>query len=153
MIILPHSTSTTTPSSSASATATAQPITTPMDEGKLIGHAGIWMAHTAPELVFMIDTAYWNKGYMTEVLETLIPIFWQKGLRVVHADVDPANKASLRVLRKMGFEQVGENVAESDMGRFKTLRMEVVNPEVKEREEGEGGSGEEEEEEEEDDDE
>ena len=146
MIVLPHSASTTTTTASASATTPPHPVTTAVDEGKLIGHAGIWMPNTS-EIVFMIDNTYWNQGYMTEVLETLVPIFWQKGLRVVHADVEPENDASVWVLRKMGFSQVGENIIESQEGRSKTLRMELRNPEGEKREEREGGREEEEEEE------
>ena len=131
MIILPHSASTT----ATSASTTTQPVTTPVDEGKLIGHAGIWMPNTDNELVFMIDNTYWGQGYMTEVLETLVPIFWEKGLDVVHADVEPENEASLWVLRKVGFKQVGENIVESYKGRCESLRMELRNPEG---EEGEG---------------
>ena len=137
MIILPPSASTTT----ASASATTQPISTPVDEGKLIGHAGIWMPSWYNELVFMIDNTYWNQGYMSEVLETLIPIFWEKGLKVINADVEPKNEASLWVLRKMGFRQVGDNIIDSYNGRCQSLRMELTIPEEEEGKEGEGGGG------------
>ena len=152
MIILPHSASTTmTTTTSASATTHPHPVTTAVDEGKLIGHAGIWMRNNS-ELVFMIDNAYWNQGYMTEVLETLVPIYWQQGLKRVYADVDPYHEASLGLLRKIGFSQVGENIAESDGERLKTLRLELRNPDVEEGEEEEAEEEEEEEEDEEDDD-
>lgn len=140
VIILPPSAST------ANSNPAAEPITTPVDEGKLIGHAGIWQSHIE-ELVFMIDNSYWNQGYMTEVLETLIPIFWEHGLKMVCADVEPENGASLRLLRKMGFWQVGGNIIElAYKGRFETMRMVLRNPDAESEGEGKG------EEEEEDDD-
>ena len=125
MIILPPSASATTTSASAG----KNPITTPVDEGKLIGHAGIWTPTSDNELVFMIDNAYWNQGYMTEVLETLVPIFWEKGLWAVHADVEPKNEASVWLLRKMGFQQVGQNTVECYEGICDSMRMELRNPE------------------------
>lgn len=135
VIILPPSASTTSP------TPATDPIMTPVDEGKLIGHAGIWQSHIE-ELVFMIDNSYWNQGYMTEVLETLIPIFWEHGLKMVCADVEPENGASLRLLRKMGFSQVGANVLElAYKGRCETLRMELRNPDAKGEGDGEGDGG------------
>lgn len=75
---------------------------------------------------------------MAEVLAALVPIFWEKGLETVYADVDPANVASLKVLRKSGFKQVGQNIFESYDGPGENLRMDLTKPEYEEEEEGEG---------------
>lgn len=76
----------------------------------------------------MIAHDYWGKGYMTEVMAKLVPIFWEKGLRVVNADVDPRNEASWRLLRRAGFGQVGNDIVESYAGYCEQMRMELRNP-------------------------
>lgn len=65
---------------------------------------------------------------MTEVLATIIPIFWANGLEKVNADVDPENGASMKLLRKFAFRQVGGNRVKVDTGYATYLRMELSNP-------------------------
>lgn len=65
---------------------------------------------------------------MTEALAALIPIFWEKGLKSMAADVKPENEASLKLLRNCGFRQVGANIMESYLGNSERLRMELRNP-------------------------
>lgn len=89
--------------------------TTKRDEGNVIGHAGIWCIRSE-EIGFMISHHYWGEGYMTEVLATIIPIFWANGLEKVNADVDPENEASMKLLRKFAFRQVGGNRVKVDTG-------------------------------------
>ena len=86
----------------------------------------------------MIDKAYWDQGYMTEVLTALVPVFWQQGLKKVRADVRLKNEAGLKVLKKSGFIQLGNNIIKSSEGKYESLRMELTNPD--------GGGGNEEDE-------
>ena len=37
------------------------------------------------------------------------------------------NEASLKVLKKSGFTQVGNNIIESSVGKHESLRMELAN--------------------------
>ena len=91
----------------------------------------------------MIDKPYWEQGYMTEVIAALVPVFWQQGLKKVWADVNLENEASLKVLKKSGFKQVGNNIIESSEKMHESLRMELTNPnDGGEEEEGEGGDNE-----------
>lgn len=76
----------------------------------------------------MIAKDYWGKGYMTEVLATLVPIFWGKGLKVVNADVDPRNWSSVELLKSAGFKQVDTDIVESYKGYCEQLRMQLDNP-------------------------
>lgn len=109
-----------------------------MDEGIVIGHAGVWHPEVN-ELVFMIGEKYWGEGYMTEVLATLIPIFWGKGLKEVHADVNPDNVVSLKLLRSLGFKDTGSDIVESYKGYCEQLHLELSNPYAKEdKEAGDG---------------
>lgn len=128
------------PLSTSNADSSAARVAATTGEGSLIGHAGIWHV-PRNELVFMIDKPYWKQGYMTEVLAALITVFWQQGLRKVWAEVDLENEASVRVLKKFGFIQVGNKVAESCTGRTESLRMRLKNPDGggENDEEGEGG--------------
>ena len=130
------------PPSASNANSFTHPVAATTEEGNLIGHAGTWHV-PRNELVFMIDKPYWEHGYMTEVLAALVPVFWQQGLKKVWADVNLENKASLKVLKKSGFIQVGNNIIESSKKMHESLRMELTNPnDGGEEEEGEGGDNE-----------
>ena len=132
VLVLPPSYSTISPSTG--------PVLATIDEGSVIGHAGIWHPQTN-ELVFMIGPSYWRQGYMTETLTKIIPIFWEKGFKKIFADVDPENKASLKLLKNLGFIQARENIVASYTGRY--VRMDLLNPNCGD-EEGEEGKEEEE---------
>lgn len=55
--------------------------------------------------------AYQNRGLMTKSLAHIIPKFFQAtDLHRIQANVMPRNKASIRVLKKLGFEQEGYHV-------------------------------------------
>lgn len=132
VLILPQSAST------APSTPTSFPTTT--DEGKVIGHAGLWEEHKN-ELVFMISNKYWKQGYMTEVLAALVPMFWEKGIRKVYAYVDTSNEASLQLLRKLGFSKDGLDLVESYKPAEEVVRMELRNPDGGGEEKGSSDDG------------
>ncbi len=77
---------------------------------------------------------------MTEVLKTLVPMFWERGLEMVWADVEKGNWACRGLLGKVGFAVMGENVAEGGSG---SLRMELRKGERGGEEVGGNGDGEE----------
>ena len=111
------------------------------NEGTFIGHAGLWYEPPNNELVFMIDKFYWNRGYMTEVLAALVPVFWEFELGKVWANVDPENVASLKVLWRSGFKIVEHKNIQSSKGEHVSLRLELANPDLagdeeQDREEG-----------------
>ena len=81
---------------------------------------------------------------MTEVLAALIPIFREKGLKKIYADVNAANVGSMKLLMNCGFLPMGEKTIEVMVGKWHSLRMGLTEPD------GEGEEEEEEEEEEED---
>ena len=133
------------PPSTSNADSSTTPEAAAKEEGTLIGHAGIWHV-PRNELGFVIDKPYWRQGYMTEVLAALIPVFWQQGLKKVWSEVHMANEASLKVLKKSGFIQVGNiqvknNLIHPSVGTHGYVRMELTNPDAgsEKEEEGEGG--------------
>ncbi|KAI8822615.1 GNAT domain-containing protein [Fimicolochytrium jonesii] len=92
--------------------------------GEVIGKAG---AFRPPEIGYILRRSAWGKGYATEALRGLIDAMFSgafgdiqcdhddglgvRPLSFVFADVDPRNTASLRVLGKLGFEEVGRRFA------------------------------------------
>ncbi|OLQ91698.1 GNAT family N-acetyltransferase [Vibrio panuliri] len=75
-----------------------------------IGHVAITDIHTSPELVFILDKAYWGKGIASEALGA----FYAKALRdlklhTVKATANVDHFASIRVLEKLGFVKKGLN--------------------------------------------
>lgn len=79
--------------------------------GKLIGTCGYvsWDPnHARGELAYALSRAYWNKGYMTEVVSKLIEIgFTEMGLVRIEARCLTANVGSARVMEKAGLSYEG----------------------------------------------
>ncbi len=60
------------------------------------------------EIGFALRSDHWNQGYMFEATSTLLRFAFDKlGLHRVEADVDPRNKASIRLLERLGFQREG----------------------------------------------
>ncbi len=67
---------------------------------------------------------------MTEVLQTLVTVFWNQGLHMVTAGVDAKNKAGVAILKEVGWRQVGQFWLQlSIFEEKKILRMELRRPE------------------------
>ena len=102
---------------------------TAVSKDKVIGTAGIWDEATG-EIEFMLHRDYWAKGYMSEVLTALIPIFWEKGVEKVFADVDPRNEGSMKVLDRFGFVETRreKNTFKIDIGWCDSAYLELWRP-------------------------
>lgn len=60
------------------------------------------------EIGYVLGRAHWGRGCMAEALGAVIShAFGAAGLRRLEAEVNPANTASTRLLRKLGFTQEG----------------------------------------------
>lgn len=74
-------------------------------DGRVIGKAGLWRF---PEIGFILDPAFWGRGYAREALEAVIGrAFAIHRLAHVTADVDPRNERSLALLARLGFRETG----------------------------------------------
>lgn len=113
---------TTTPATASTAT------TTNTDDGQLcqagnggidaggnppmamIGVVGTHRADPVAELGYIFLPSAWGKGYATEAVSAFVDRFWpaQVAANEIEAQVDQANAASARVLRKCGFDLVAE---------------------------------------------
>ena len=72
--------------------------------GQLIGKLGAWRL---PEFGFLIDPAYWGRGFGREALVAFIERRRALGSTELTADVDPRNAASIRLLQQAGFTESG----------------------------------------------
>jgi ribosomal-protein-alanine N-acetyltransferase len=74
-------------------------------DGEVIGKAGLWQF---PEIGFILHPKHWGRGYAQEALSLVIDRgFGVHGLAKIEADVDPRNLASLKLLRRLGFQETG----------------------------------------------
>lgn len=70
-------------------------------QGRLIGKAGLYRF---PEIGYALDPAMWGQGFAREAVGAVLHrAFGIHALPRVLADVDPRNKASLRLLARLGF--------------------------------------------------
>ena len=73
--------------------------------GQVIGKAGLLRF---PEIGFILDPGHWGRGFAAEALAPVIDrAFAVHKLDRIVADVDPRNQASLKLLARLGFEEVG----------------------------------------------
>ena len=105
------------------------------DSPVVIGKVGIWAVETG-EVGFMLNRAYWGKGYMVEAFSALLEYLWSgKGGEVwkLTADVDPRNDASLGILKKFGFHETGyqEKTIETHLGWCDSVYLALKNPNSK----------------------
>ncbi|MEK8045092.1 GNAT family N-acetyltransferase [Ideonella margarita] len=60
------------------------------------------------ELGYVLGQAHWHGGWMFEACEALVAhAFGPLGLRRLEAEVNPANAASMALIRRLGFTQEG----------------------------------------------
>jgi len=64
--------------------------------------------HGHAEIGYDLGAAHWHKGYMTEVLQVVLHHGFDKmKLNRIEAIVYPENRASLRLLERLGFQKEG----------------------------------------------
>jgi [ribosomal protein S5]-alanine N-acetyltransferase len=72
--------------------------------GTVVGKAGLWRI---PEIGFIVSPGYWGQGFAFEALSAIIPRAFSKfGIGSITADVDPRNYASLRLLKRLKFDEI-----------------------------------------------
>jgi RimJ/RimL family protein N-acetyltransferase len=78
-------------------------------DGELIGGLGFKKLQETPEIGYWLGRPYWGKGYMSEALKAAIGwLFENTGHARLACEAMTENPASLKVMEKMGFRQVGE---------------------------------------------
>jgi RimJ/RimL family protein N-acetyltransferase len=80
-------------------------------DGRLIGVCGLFRVsweHRHAELIYWLGTEFWGKGYMTEAARRMIEFgFEELGLERIEVGCFARNKASARVIEKLGFRYEG----------------------------------------------
>ena len=77
---------------------------------EVVGNCGFFIdsRNRCAILSYVLERPYWNRGIMTEALEAIIPFgFDHYRLHRIEAHVALPNLASLRVLKKLGFQEEG----------------------------------------------
>jgi RimJ/RimL family protein N-acetyltransferase len=82
-------------------------------DGEVIGKAGLWRRG---EMGILIARRHWGQGIATEALGAVIRRAFEGGLPQIEADVDPRNRASLALLKRLGFRKSGEAKATFRIG-------------------------------------
>ncbi|WP_440111583.1 GNAT family N-acetyltransferase [Paenibacillus sp. QZ-Y1] len=106
------------------------------ESGKVIGTCGFLNyedVHNRAEIGYDLHPAFWGKGVMTEVARVILHFgFMDMQLNKIEARVEPENKASIRLLHKLGFQQEGvlrqhefEKGRYIDLAVFSKLRSEM----------------------------
>ena len=80
------------------------------EEDRVIGMVGCRVREQAADIGYVMSRNYWNRGYITEAAKAVVYRVW--------AVCDVENKASARVLEKVGMQREG------------TLRRYIVHPNV-----------------------
>ncbi len=70
-------------------------------DGAVIGCAGLYRAN---EVGYILHPDHWNKGYVTEAMQAIIPyLFATLDVDNLMGEIDPRNTASANTLEKLGF--------------------------------------------------
>src|SRR3954447_18087445 len=82
---------------------------TVVSDGEVAGNIGCWEADGRRLVGYWIGREFWGRGLATRALTELLGIV---DARPLHAFVVKSNIASIRVLEKCGFVQVGAHAAD-----------------------------------------
>lgn len=88
-------------------------------EDRVIGMIGCRVRECAADIGYVLSRGFWNRGYTSEAVKAIVD--WAIQLNFVYrvwAVCDVENKASARVLEKVGMEREG------------TLRRYIVHPNI-----------------------
>ena len=77
------------------------------EDGRLMGLCGLFRVsweHMQAELIYWLGKEFWGKGYMTEAARRMVQFgFEELGLERISAGCFVRNKASARIIEKLGF--------------------------------------------------
>jgi len=82
-----------------------------LKEGGMIGNCGLRVSsyqHREAELGYTFHRPFWGRGYATEAAATIVAFgFQQLGLHRIYARCVTENRASARILEKLGMKKEG----------------------------------------------
>jgi RimJ/RimL family protein N-acetyltransferase len=81
------------------------------EDGRLMGMCGLFRVsweHLNAELIYWLGKEFWGKGYMTEAARRMVQFgFEELGLERISVGCFARNKASARIIEKLGFTPEG----------------------------------------------
>ena len=99
------------------------PLTICLLDGKAIGFIEFKISKINAEISYIFDVEYCNKGYCTEACKTLIHYIFNKlKIKRIFAKTIIDNNSSKRVLEKLGFKQINNNIED-----LKFIEYELKN--------------------------
>ena len=100
------------------------------ESGKIIGTCGFHAIsdyHKRIEIGYDLNRHYWGRGIMTEALSLIIGhAFENSEVNRIEAFIEPPNKASRALLRRLGFRMEG-TLREHEMCRGKLTDIQVLS--------------------------
>lgn len=99
-----------------------------LDHQHMVGRLGLF---DNENIGYFFGRPYWNRGYATEALRAFIGLAFDRcGVGHIHADVDPRNAASLRLLERLGFRRTGfaERTMEVNGEWCDSVYLTLANP-------------------------
>lgn len=81
------------------------------DDGRLVGAGGFvnWVrAHKRTEIGYVLARSEWGQGLAPEAGEAIVQLAFARGARRVEAFIKEPNRASQRVVEKLGFALEGQ---------------------------------------------
>lgn len=85
-----------------------------LEGGRFVGALGFNALRPRAELAYHLHPARWGRGLMSEAASAALDWLRTTGATDVEAFIDPANAASGRLARRLGFELTGEGRAGSE---------------------------------------
>lgn len=116
-----------------------------LSTAKPIGKIGLY---DGKEVGYILHPDYWGKGYATEALMAILHRYFAdivevppdtkpEGREIIvsgraKADIDPRNDASLKILTRLGFVEVGraEKTFKTHLGWCDSVYLELSRPEI-----------------------
>lgn len=102
----------------------------PVGEEEIAGVAGFFEFAEPPmlELLYAFLPAHWGLGKAPEVATCVIAFGIDQGIDPIRASVDAPNAASVRVLVKLGFEEVAREAADPPRTKWQQIHFALPAP-------------------------
>ncbi|QRN84234.1 GNAT family N-acetyltransferase [Chloroflexota bacterium] len=81
-----------------------------------------------PELEWQFGVPYWGQGYATEIGKAVIKAaFTSTDIRAIYGMVNPQNKASMRVMKKIGMTNLGLHEFRGELDMMYKINRDIYS--------------------------
>lgn len=86
------------------------------ETGQAIGCFQATIRPTASSIAYVLNPEFWNQGYAAEAGASVLPhVFETFDIPEIQAEIDPDNRASIKLVKRLGFRFVRYDEANNDM--------------------------------------